>query len=108
MAMHLGVHQHRDPPRIYTPPSTLEQALNQVDAWSESPALVLLSEAPATWGMFRDSVAETRVIGARLHDARVAAICLLHGVRELLTADRDFSRFTGLATRNPLLPSGHE
>jgi len=37
-----------------------------------------------------------------VHDARVAAICLAHGVRELLTADRDFSLFPELRTRNPL------
>ena len=33
----------------------------------------------------------------------IAAICLDHGVRELWTADRDFSRFTALRTRNPLV-----
>lgn len=33
---------------------------------------------------------------------RVAALCLAHGVRELWTADRDFSRFPALATANPL------
>ncbi len=38
-----------------------------------------------------------------IHDARIAAICVSHGVRELWTADRDFSRFRGLAVRNPLI-----
>ena len=36
-------------------------------------------------------------------DARVVALCRLHGVRELWTADRDFSRFPGLTVRNPLI-----
>ena len=44
-----------------------------------------------------------RVTGPRVHDARVAALCEVHGVRELWTADRDFSRFAGLATHNPLV-----
>lgn len=35
--------------------------------------------------------------------ARVAAVCLYNGVRELWTADRDFSRFQELSTRNPVL-----
>jgi uncharacterized protein len=43
------------------------------------------------------------VIGPQVHDARVAALCRVHGVRELWTADRDFSRFPGLAVRNPLV-----
>jgi predicted nucleic acid-binding protein len=38
-----------------------------------------------------------------VHDARIAAICIGHGVHELLTADRDFSRFSSLAVRNPLV-----
>lgn len=36
-------------------------------------------------------------------DARVAALCRLHGVRELWTADRDFSRFAGPRAVNPLV-----
>ena len=47
-------------------------------------------------------IADGRVTGAQVHDARVAALCRQHGVRELWSADRDFSRFTGLAVVNPL------
>ena len=43
------------------------------------------------------------VIGGRIHDARIAALCVYHGVRELWTADRDFSMFPQLKTRNPLV-----
>jgi predicted nucleic acid-binding protein len=38
-----------------------------------------------------------------VHDARIAALCLQHGVRELWSADRDFNRFPALRTRNPLV-----
>jgi hypothetical protein len=43
-----------------------------------------------------------RVTGPVVHDARIAALCLAHGVRELWTADRDFGRFPALVTSNPL------
>jgi hypothetical protein len=43
-----------------------------------------------------------------IHDARVAALCLTNGIAELLTADRDFGRFSMLAVRNPLLELGRE
>jgi hypothetical protein len=43
------------------------------------------------------------ITGPAVHDARVAALCLAHGVRELWTADRDFSRFPRLRAVNPLL-----
>ena len=35
--------------------------------------------------------------------ARIAALCLRHGVKKLLSADRDFGRFPGLKIANPLL-----
>lgn len=44
--------------------------------------------------------------GAMVHDGRIAALCLHHGVSELWTADRDFSRFATLAVRNPLVVPG--
>jgi predicted nucleic acid-binding protein len=50
----------------------------------------------------RALLAAGRIAGARVHDTRIAALCLAHGVRELWTADRDFSRFPALVTVNPL------
>jgi predicted nucleic acid-binding protein len=46
---------------------------------------------------------EGGIAGPLVHDARVASLCRLHGVRELWTADRDFSRFPGLLVHNPLV-----
>ena len=39
--------------------------------------------------------------GNLIHVAHIAALCLEHGVSELLTGDRDFSRFEGLSVRDP-------
>jgi uncharacterized protein len=88
--------------RIYTPPTPLSRCLEQVSAWLESPGLVLLAESPGYWNVLADLVKRSRVTGPRIHDARIAALCMHHGVRELLTADRDFGRFGQLTTRNPL------
>jgi uncharacterized protein len=89
-------------PRIYDPPTPPDEALAQVEAWLESPSLVLLAEAPGYWQTLRALLAGSGVHGPRVHDARVAALCLHHGVRELWTADRDFARFPRLQVRNPL------
>ena len=89
-------------PRIWEPPTPTEAALDQVDAWLESPSLVLLAEGPEHWNELRALLEAGQIAGPRVHDARVAALCLAHGVRELWTADRDFSRFPSLATSNPL------
>lgn len=90
-------------PRIFSPPTPLGAAITQLEAWIESPALVLLSEGEGYWRWLKEGVAGGRVTGPRVHDARIAAICVQHGVRELWSADRDFGRFPGLAVRNPLM-----
>ena len=90
-------------PRIYAPPSTLSQAVEQVDAWFGSESIVLLGESSDHWAELKGLLGKGQVQGPLVHDARIAALCLTHGVTELLTADRDFSRFPGLTTRNPLL-----
>ncbi len=90
-------------PRIYDPPSQLEQAIDQVEAWLECPNVVLLEEGESYWPLFRERLREARVVGPRVHDGRIAALCELHGVRALWTQDRDFSRFPWLRTENPLV-----
>lgn len=90
-------------PRIYNPPTSMSQAIEQVEAWAESPSLVWLTEGEGHWETLRASLLESKMKGPQVHDARVATLCLRHGVRELWTADRDFSRFPSLRTRNPLL-----
>lgn len=90
-------------PRIYAPPTPLARALEQVDIWLESPTLVLLSESMSHWPTLRTILMAGRILGPRVHDARIAALCRQHGVRELWTADRDFSRFAGATTANPLV-----
>jgi len=51
----------------------------------------------------RTHLSKARVQGPAIHDARIAVICLNHGVERLLTADRDFSRFPSLRVENPLV-----
>jgi len=89
-------------PRIYDPPTPPDRAVEQVDAWLESPSLVLLAESEEYWAQLSSLLRAGRIAGPKVHDARVAAICLQHGATELWTIDRDFSRFPGLRVRNPL------
>ena len=63
----------------------------------------MLTETDGYWTALRHVLERSKAMGATIHDARVATLCLHHGVRELWTADRDFSRFVDLATRNPLV-----
>jgi toxin-antitoxin system PIN domain toxin len=89
-------------PRIFEPPTPLKSALDQIDAWMESPTVALLSETGTHWTELRGLLLSGKVTGPMVHDARVAAICLQHGVRELWSCDRDFGRFPALTVSNPL------
>ena len=54
----------------------------------------------------REDSQQGRIAGPAVHDARIAALCLQHGMRELWSADRDFGRFPALRVFNPLLQQG--
>lgn len=90
-------------PRIYAPPTPTALALDQIEAWLESPTLVLLGESERHWPELRLLIETGRLAGPQVHDARIAALCLEHGVGTLWSADRDFSRFPRLKTINPLV-----
>lgn len=90
-------------PKIFDPPTPLAAAIDQIEAWLESPSLVVLSEQSGYWSALKQIVTPARICGAQIHDARIAAMCITHGISELLTADRDFGRFPALKIRNPLI-----
>ena len=90
-------------PRIYRRPSTAEETLTALAAWRDSPALRFVGEGADHLHVLADLVRSAAVAGPRIHDARIAAICLSHDVEVLWTADRDFSYFPVLRTLNPLV-----
>ena len=89
--------------RLFSPPTKPRVAIAAINAWLESPGLQLLHEGSDHWSTLSSLIDRGDISGARVHDARIAAICLDHGVRELWSADRDFSRFPRLSVRNPLV-----
>lgn len=92
-------------PSIYDPPTELRVALNTLDVWISTPFCRVIGEGAGYWSRLRDLALKGKVRGPKIHDARIAAICLHNGVTELWSADRDFSRFHDLKVRNPLLNS---
>lgn len=90
-------------PRIYKPPTPLAKAIEQAEIWMESPSLRLLGELRGHWKELKALLLSGRIAGGAVHDARIAAICREHGVQELWSADRDFSRLSGVVVRNPLV-----
>ena len=89
-------------PRLWKLPSTPQEASEQIAAWRESPSLRVLGDRADVIDRTLELARKGAVRGGMIHDARIAAVCLEHGIRELWTIDRDFSRFDGLRIRNPL------
>ncbi len=90
-------------PRIYDPPTSSAAAADQIAAWLESPSVVPLSEGETYWATLSSLLSSAKVSGPLVHDARIAALCLSQGIREMWSADRDFSRFPRLKVTNPLV-----
>lgn len=88
-------------PRVYHPPAPLPAALADLRSILASPSLVLLSETSRHADVMTAVLEASSVAGNLVHDAHIAALCLEHGVSELLTGDRDFSRFPGLRVAHP-------
>ena len=82
--------------------TTPEQAWLQFQAWYASPANRMIGETQDFARTLQRFLQRPHVVGGVVHDARIAAICVAHGVDFLLTRDRDFSLFPELPTRNPL------
>ena len=91
--------------KVFKHPTPPQAAVDQISAWIESPNLSLLPEGSGYWNVLAPLIVRAKVRGGAVHDARIAAICLENGISELWTADRDFSRFAELNTRNPLIAS---
>lgn len=86
-------------PRLFDPPTPASEAVAAVAALLESPSVRLLSPGRRYWELFAELVREGGVSGNLVFDAQIAAVCLEHGARTLLTEDRDFARFARITVR---------
>ena len=87
--------------RVFHPPVPLDVALDDLRSILASPSLLLLAETERHVPLFDQVIRQSKATGNLIHDAHIAALCLEHGVSELLTGDRDFSRFASLRVINP-------
>lgn len=82
-------------------PASVATAWRFLDLVFGSPTVRRLLPTDDTTAILREVVVESGVTGRDVHDAHVFALCLEHGVREILTADKGFRRFRGIKVTNP-------
>ena len=87
-------------PRIFAHPLRAEQAHAYVAEWIAADNCTLIAESAYHHQVLSDSLAEVaRLAGNILHDFHHAVLMREHGIREILTLDRDFRAFPWVAIR---------
>ncbi|HEY8944897.1 MAG TPA: hypothetical protein VIM73_11575 [Polyangiaceae bacterium] len=89
--------------KIFKISTPLERALAQVSAWLRSPLARTIGEDEGYFDVLSSTLRQARTTGSRVHDARIAALCVAHGVDLLWSADRNFGQFPRLRVENPLV-----
>jgi toxin-antitoxin system PIN domain toxin len=92
-------------PRIFKTPTSTQTAITVVSELGSEQRARLLAESQRHLDILKRLCLSANITSSKIHDARIAAICIGHGVTELWTADRDFSYFPELKTANPLVTS---
>ncbi len=88
-------------PKVFARPSPLAVALAFAAQLRDQPNAVPVGPGPRHWEIFRSLCLAHAVRGNLVPDAYLAAMAIESGC-DWVTTDRDFSRFEGLRTRNPV------
>jgi len=88
-------------PRVFDPPSPIEDALAYADGLRSRPNCVRIAPGPRHWAIFSRLCLAVGAKGNLVPDAYLAALAIESG-SEWVTTDRDFSRFPGLRWRHAL------
>ncbi|MCZ7665607.1 MAG: type II toxin-antitoxin system VapC family toxin [Thermoleophilia bacterium] len=88
-------------PRIFAPPTPLDEALLAVEALRAQPNYLSIAPGPRHWDLFVRLCRTANAKGPLVPDAYLAALAIESG-SEWITTDRDFARFPDLHWRHPL------
>jgi uncharacterized protein len=88
-------------PRIFIPPTPLEDALAFVEGLRSRPNCALVAPGLRHWDLFTSVCRRSGAKGNLVPDAYLAALAIESG-SEWVTSDRGFARFPGLRWRHPL------
>lgn len=88
-------------PRVFSSPTPLADAFAEASALRAQPNRVPLEPGPRHWSIFERLCRDTRARGSLVADAYLAALAIEAGC-EWVTADQDYTRFSGLRVSSPL------
>ena len=87
-------------PHFYKAPSHIDEVFAFADNLLDLPNCEAVEPGERHWNIFKRLCAVVEAKGPLISDVWYAALAIEHGCR-LITFDRDFARFPGLAWRKP-------
>ena len=81
-------------------PMSVDEATAQVESWLTAPAAVVAHPTPRHAALLRGLLRDAGTGGNLTTDAHLAVLAVEHGA-DIVSYDRDFARFPGLAHRLP-------
>ena len=88
-------------PRVFDHPLSLVQAIARVQSWLEQPCTRIIRPTERHWAVLKEMLTDGQAAANLVMDAHLAALAIEHGC-ELISTDKDFSRFPKLKWRNPI------
>ena len=88
-------------PGVFRQPLAYEQAVTNVEQLLRSPKVRSPGESSAFWASMRSAADGVNPRGNLWTDAHIVALMNEHGVRTIITSDRDFRKFDGIRVVDP-------
>jgi hypothetical protein len=88
-------------PRAFDRPLSMPGAISTVAGWLDQPSVAVLEAGERHWKILSRLLVDGKVGSRLVMDAHLAALAIEHGAT-FCTSDRDFARFPGLRTLDPL------
>lgn len=96
----LRVSTHR---AVFRNPLKADQAISFLNAFLTSPNFTLLEHHKEHFSLTKKLIDENPHLSGNIwHDVHTIILMQEHGIQEIITADSDFHRFTGIKVTNPL------
>ncbi len=86
---------------VFPNPLSPAEALAMVGSLLSRDHIYAPGEDDLFWSAFREIAEEQRPRGDLVTDTHIVALMRRHGVRTIVTHDRDFRRFDGIRVRDP-------
>jgi toxin-antitoxin system PIN domain toxin len=87
--------------RVFERPLTVAEAEAAVSSWLDRPVAGIIEPGERHWDILKELIRRGQATGPLVMDAALAAIAIEHGAT-ICTTDRDFSRFPGVKSTNPI------